>query len=68
MATPRSRLLRGVDFREYGAKIENIYTLVCGPQDVSLGIKKLKKSVSLHCPFKMAKDSPPKKWKPVEAL
>jgi len=22
--------------REYGAKIENIYTLVCGPQDVSL--------------------------------
>jgi len=25
--------------REYDMKIENIYTLVCGPQDVLLGIK-----------------------------
>jgi len=24
---------------EYDAEIENIYTLVCGPQDVLLGIK-----------------------------
>jgi len=29
--------------REYNAKIENIYTLVCGPQDVLLGIKNSKK-------------------------
>jgi len=48
MATPRSGLLRGVNFQiqylcEYEAKIENINTLVCGPQDVLLGVKKLKK-------------------------
>jgi len=24
---------------EYEAKIENVYTLVCGPQDVLVGIK-----------------------------
>jgi len=36
---------------EYEAKIENIYTLVCGPQDVLLGIKNKNKSGSLDCPF-----------------
>ena len=29
--------------REYNAKIENVYTLVCGPQDVLMGIKKNQK-------------------------
>ena len=37
-ATPCSRLLQGVDFqiylRENEAKIKNLCTLVCGPQDV----------------------------------
>jgi len=28
--------------RKYWAKIENIYTLVCGPQDVLLGVKNSK--------------------------
>ena len=39
--------------REYEAKIENVYTLVCGPQDVLLGIKKTQKigfaGLSLYC-------------------
>jgi len=39
--------------RKYETKIKNVYTLVCGPQDVLLGIKKLKKSGLLDCPFKL---------------
>jgi len=38
---------------EYRAKIEKIYTLVCGPQDVLLGVKKLKKMGSLDCPYEL---------------
>jgi len=46
--TSHCRLLQGVDFRiqispQYDAKIENVYILVCGPQDVLLGIKKTEK-------------------------
>jgi len=37
---------------EYNTKIEDIYTLVCGPQDVLLGIKKTQKLGLLDCPFK----------------
>jgi len=37
---------------KYNVKIEKIYTLVCGPQDVLLGIKTLKIG-SLDCPFKL---------------
>ena len=48
-ATPCSRLLRGVDFHiwispQYDAKIKNIYTMVCSPQNVFFGIKKISKN------------------------
>jgi len=39
---------------EYDAKIDKIYTLVCGLQDVSLGIEKLKKLGLLDCLLKSA--------------
>jgi len=45
--------------REYGAKIENIYTLGCGPQDVLLGFKKFEKNrVCWTVPLKFAPYKP----------
>jgi len=40
--------------RKYKAKIENTYTLVCGPQDVLLGMKNSKNRVRWTVPLTVA--------------
>jgi len=39
--------------REYDAKIEKVYTSVCGPQDVLLGIKNLKNRFRWTVPLRV---------------